>query len=107
MDALEKHLYINTLFHLYGPLLTNKQQSVMQYYYLDNYTLAEIADIQNVSRNAVYDQLQHAVEKLKDFETKLKLNEKQNKRQQLLKRLESYSNDETILNIVAKIKDVE
>ena len=57
MDILEKKNKYNHLFDYYGCLLTEKQQEYFTSYYFDDMSLAEIADIYNVSRNAVHDQL--------------------------------------------------
>lgn len=54
---IEKNYRINSLFAFYQPLLTAKQNNYMQLYYGDDYSLGEIAEEFNVSRQAVYDNL--------------------------------------------------
>lgn len=54
---LEKTTRINYLYDFYQSLLTEKQQSYMSLYYLDDYSLGEIADEYEVSRQAVYDNI--------------------------------------------------
>ena len=73
MDILSKHQEVNELLSLYKSLLTDKQQLMLGYYYEDDYSLSEIAAILNVSRNAIYDQLNKAVEKMMQFEQHLQL----------------------------------
>ena len=52
---MEKFDYINQLLPFYIELLTKKQQEVMTLYYYDNYSLSEIAEQLEISRNGVYD----------------------------------------------------
>ena len=55
MIDLEKSIYINELYDLYGSLLTKKQQEMIELYYCEDFSLSEISEQFNVSRNAVYD----------------------------------------------------
>ena len=57
MDILEKKNKYNQLFDYYGCLLTQKQQEYFINYYFEDLSLSEIANMFNVSRNAVHDQL--------------------------------------------------
>ena len=84
-DNLEEFTYINELLDLYGPLLTKKQFDVLAKYYQYNLSLSEIAIELNITRSAVGDTLEHAKEKLIQYENKLKLLQKSNKIIQLVK----------------------
>ena len=53
MDAFE----ITLLFDTYGGMLTQKQREYMDMRYNQDMSLSEIADVQNVSRQAVFDNL--------------------------------------------------
>ena len=75
---MEKYVYLNELYDLYGKLLTEKQQKYFEGYYFNNLSLSEIGDRFNVSRNAIYHQLQLIEKKLSFFEEKLKLYSKKN-----------------------------
>ena len=79
MNELEKVEYINTLFDLYKELLTEKQKSIMEKYYSYNLSLKEISDELKISRAAVLDTIEHSIKKLKDYENKLRLHEKNQK----------------------------
>ena len=78
---------LNNLFDLYQNLLTDKQQSYFTYYFREDYSLGEIADLMDVSRNAVHWQIKKITSYLKSYEEKLKLLEKQEKRNHLLEQL--------------------
>lgn len=69
---MDKVIYLTNLFDCYGVLLTSKQQAYFKDYYFKNYSLSEIAENENVSRNAVYGQIQKAKEKLLNYEKLLK-----------------------------------
>ena len=70
---MDKKLYLINLYDYYGSLLTDKQQSYFENYYFNDYSLAEIAENDNVSRNAVHGQLKIVEEKLDEYESKLNL----------------------------------
>ncbi len=54
-------------------LLTEKQQLYMNLYYVGDLSLGEIAEIQGVSRQAVYDTVRRAEVILEDYEDKLQI----------------------------------
>ena len=66
---------LSILFDYYGDLLTDKQQDFFEDYYFSNLTLQEIADNNNISRNAVHKTLNVINEKLEYYESVLKLYE--------------------------------
>ena len=84
---LEKTTRVNYLFDFYQSLLTPKQSIYMSFYYLNDYSLGEIADEYNVSRQAVYDNIKRTVALLEEYEEKLLLFQKFQERQKLLVQL--------------------
>ena len=54
----------------------------------DDYSLSEVAEILDVSRNAVFDNLKKAVHLLENYEEKLQLMKKHQERLDLIKRIE-------------------
>lgn len=73
---MKKNLQISELNDIYGALLTEHQREVLRSYYDFDLSLAEIAENDGISRQAVRDALVKAEELLADFESKLGLLEK-------------------------------
>lgn len=84
---LEKTTRMNFLFDFYQALLTDKQRSYMELYYLENHSLGEIAESYNISRQAVYDNIRRTEAMLEEYEDKLNLFEKFQQRQQVIEEL--------------------
>ncbi|MFZ3587950.1 putative DNA-binding protein [Bacillus sp. DJP31] len=81
---LEKTTRMNLLMDFYQSLLTPKQRSYMEFYYLDDYSLGEIADEYKISRQAVYDNIKRTETMLEEYELKLLLLSKFQKRQNII-----------------------
>ena len=73
------------LYDYYGELLTEKQRNYYEDYYFNNLTLQEISENNNVSRNNAYKIIKDSLEKLNNYEDKLKLIEKRKKIEELIK----------------------
>jgi uncharacterized protein len=86
--VLAKTTRINFLFDFYQSLLTDKQRLYMQLYYLEDLSLGEIAGEYGVSRQAVYDNVRRTEAMLEDYEMKLNLFSKFQKRLEIVDRLE-------------------
>ncbi|WP_034740887.1 putative DNA-binding protein [Halalkalibacter wakoensis] len=86
---LDKTFRMNYLFDFYQSLLTQKQRKYMSLYYLDDFSLGEIAEEFEVSRQAVYDNIKRTEAMLEDYEVKLMLLSKFEKRTQLLTQMKS------------------
>ncbi len=69
----EKKIRVGNLFVFYGQLLTYKQQEILNYYYMQDLSLGEIAENLKISRQAVYDAVKKSEKILEDYETKLDL----------------------------------
>lgn len=70
---MKELVYYTMLYDIYGNLLTDKQQEYFEAYYFNNLSLSELANIYNISRNAVHKQLKETVNKLENYESNLKL----------------------------------
>ena len=84
---MDKIIYLNSLYDLYGILLTEKQQEYFKDYYFNNLSYGEIAEKYGISRNACFKQLKSIEEKLIDYEKKLKLLYKKNKINDIIKKI--------------------
>lgn len=79
------NIYYVELFDYYGELFTDKQKEYFMDYYFNNLTLQEIADNNNVSKNAVHKNIKDIVQKLDYYESKLNLNSNRKKIEELIK----------------------
>ena len=84
---MNKKLYLINLYDYYGSLLTEKQRQYFENYYFDDLSLGEIAENDQVSRNAVHGQIKIVEEKLLYYEKQLHLYENRNKILELLKQV--------------------
>lgn len=87
MEKLDKIIRINSLYDIYKELLTDKQKEYFEAFYFENMSLQEIAENYNVSRNAVYSQLNLTVDVLEKYESKLHLKEKDEKLSKMFDKL--------------------
>ncbi|WP_374939781.1 putative DNA-binding protein [Bacillus sp. MCCB 382] len=78
---------MNYLYDFYQSLLTPKQRSYMSLYYLDDFSLGEIAEEYNVSRQAVYDNIKRTEAMIEEYEEKLLLFNKFQERNEILDQL--------------------
>ena len=106
MNDLEKKNYYNSLYQYYETLFTSKQQEMFESYYVDDFSLSEIAENLNVSRNAVWDTIKKVIEKLEEYETKLKLYHNDLILNEKLNKLEKYTNEDG-LKIIEEIREME
>ena len=75
------------LFDYYGELFTDKQKEYFTDYYFNNLTLQEIADNNNVSRNAVHKNIKDILSKLDYYEEKLNLYSNKQKIEKLIENI--------------------
>ena len=70
---MAKNLEISFLLDFYGEMLTQKQREVIEYYYNDDLSLAEIADNEGITRQGVRDSIKRAEAQLLEMEERLGL----------------------------------
>ncbi len=73
---MSKNLNITLLADFYGNFLTEKQREVIEMYYNDDLSLAEIAQYTGISRQGVRDSIKRGEQTLLDAEEKLHLSQK-------------------------------
>ena len=61
------------LLDFYGQLLTDRMRNLLELHYAEDMSLAEIAEQEHISRQAVYDSIRRGLKSLQDFESKLGL----------------------------------
>lgn len=79
---------IALLYDFYGALLTPRQQELVRAYFLEDLSLAEIAEIEGVSRQAVHDLIKRSEAALHEYEERLGFIREFRLRQELVSRLE-------------------
>ncbi|MBO0432079.1 putative DNA-binding protein [Enterococcus sp. DIV0660C] len=109
---IEKTNRMNALFEFYSTLLTEKQMNYMELYYADDFSLGEIAEEYQVSRQAVYDNIKRTGKILEDYEKKLHLFSNYIVREQTLEKLmtyvtEHYPKDDALIGFIQQIQDIE
>ncbi len=82
---MESYIYYNNLYDFYAPLLTDLQKEYFEYYYVNNLSFSEIAEIKNVSKAAVSQQISTIEKKLNEYENLLRLKYKQDEIYKILK----------------------
>lgn len=97
---MEKRVKLNMLYDYYKDFFTEKQQEYFEDYYYSNYSLGEIAEVNNVSRNAIHNQLKIVEEKLIEYENNLGLVAKKEKVLALLEKEVSKDLLEQIMEIL-------
>lgn len=110
---LERREYLILLFDFYGALLTEKQRLIFDLYYQDDLSLGEIAEKQDISRQAVYDIIKRSELILEEYENKLQLvnkfqsnNEKLQNALVLINELDEDYSTQKILELKKNINDV-
>lgn len=92
---MEKIVERSILYDFYGELLTEHQKNIYEDFVLNDLSLGEIANDNNISRQGVHDLIKRCDKMLEDYENKLHLIEKFNF---------AKANIEQIHNLVKKCK---
>lgn len=82
------NVYYSELFDYYGELFTDKQKEYFIDYYFNNLTLQEIAENNDVSKNAVHKSIKDITEKLEYYESKLNLYNNKKKIEKIIQDLD-------------------
>lgn len=108
---MEKNVEISMLSEIYGKLLTKKQSEIIEDYYNNDLSLSEIAENNQITRQAVRDILKKGEKKLFEYEEKLlfmkrMLNQEKKIGEVLaeLTKIQQNDSDKEIANILENIK---
>lgn len=102
-----KSVEMTLLFDLYGELLTKKQQQLFDLYYNEDLSLAEIADLLQISRQGARDGIVRAETLLREFDETLRLAaamEQNNQIATLARRITVCTNDEKVKQLAEQIE---
>jgi len=106
--AIHKTLRMNQLFDCYQALLTEKQQQMLELYYEEDLSLAEIAEHYDISRQAVHDNIRRGENALEDYEAKLSIHSKRMERIDLLNQLSSVESlSAETLDLIQQLKEID
>ena len=92
---MEKNVKISMLLDTYGKLLTEKQYKLLDDYYNNDLSLSEIAENEEITRQAVRDNLKKGENNLFEYEEKLGFMKK------------TLEQEEKIENLISEIKMLE
>ncbi|BBA52520.1 YlxM family DNA-binding protein [Fusobacterium varium] len=100
---LDEFLEVSTLLDYYKNLLSDKQREYLINHFEDDLSLSEIAKNNDVSRQAVYDNIKRGIKLLKDYEEKLGFHEREKQVYQELLELKKDFKIENLNNIIEKL----
>ena len=92
---MEKKVEISMLVQIYGKLLSKKQFEYINDYYNNDLSLSEIAENENITRQAVRDNIKKGEKKLFEYEEKLEFMKRMLKQENVI---------ENILKEISKIE---
>ena len=91
--------YILTLYETYNKLLTEREKNYFEYYYFEDYSMQEIADLYSVSKAYASKLLNKINDKIINYEKILKINNRNSKIINLLNNI----NDEDLKSKIEEL----
>ena len=91
----EKNLAISDLLDTYSAVLSDRHRELLDYYYNQDLSLAEIAELVGISRQGVRDGIKKAEEELFFLEERLHLHERANSLREAAERLLADADENT------------
>lgn len=93
IDKLDEVVQLSILYDFYGELLNDRKKQIFEDYVLNDLSLSEIADLQGISRQGVYDVVKRCSQELKTYEDKLGLTKKFQIVKEKLNRIKDIASD--------------
>ena len=109
-DRIKEIIELSRLYDVYGGLLSDNNRVVFEDYVLNNYSLAEIAEEVDISRQGVRDTVMRCSAKLRDYEQRLGLLARFDETDSVLDSIERMiaagnMDSDKLLSLVRKAKD--
>ena len=104
---IEQVIKISQLYDFYSELLSEKQKQYLNDYYFNDFSLTEIPENYDISKQAVSNNIKRTITELEQYEEKLNLIKLNNERLFLLNELRKSTSDEGILSYVDQLIKLE
>ena len=104
---IEQVIKISQLYDFYSELLSEKQKQYLNDYYFNDFSLTEISENYDISKQAVSNNIKRTIIELEKYEEKLNLIKLNNERLFLLNELRKSTSDEGILSYVDQLIKLE
>ena len=104
---IEQVIKISQLYDFYSDLLSEKQKQYLNDYYFNDFSLTEISENYDISKQAVSNNIKRTITELEQYEEKLNLIKLNNERLFLLNELRKSTSDEGILSYVDQLIKLE
>ena len=108
---MENNVKISILLEIYGNLLTEKQRTLLENYYNQDLSLSEIAENEQITRQAVRDNIKKGENKLFEYEEKLGIMKKTKVQEEQiakvlseLTKIESKMSDKQMAKVLEDVK---
>ena len=97
---MDNREYIIALYEIYKELLNEKERNYFEYYYFEDYSMQEIADLYKVSKAYASKYLNKINDKIINYEKILKINDRNSKIIDLLKNVNDSELNSKIIELL-------
>ena len=108
---MDKNIKMSILLDIYGKLLTEKQYNLLNDYYNNDFSQSEIAENEEITRQAVRDNLKKGENNLLEYEEKLKIMKKnlitENKIDSVLEDIKIVKNKISDKEVIKLLQNIE
>ncbi len=108
---MEKIVRQNLLFDFYGELLTKHQKDIYEEIIINDFSYSEVAKLEGISRQGVYDLIKRCDKILEEYEEKLQLVEKFQNTKKMVAQINHLAGELKVSNdnklLIDKIDEIE